>query len=223
MRVDVEPLCDRPLCDYHHVRGYKTGSGGLSTRVGIVGIMSEGADRESMGDGGEDPVAGGRVVASRESARGLEYGPLFHLGGGGGADVAIEVNGEGKESEVRMPGNLITIFVDLPAFAASDDVSAVLGGCRYDCTVDRETGSIFRVILNPNVGRPPVVRVEDLTAGVDGGPACGDGAVADRISEEVVSALCVSGGLDAGECMLAEGVQECPRSVPRWDRTSKRN
>ena len=187
----------------------------------VVGTdVTESGGGEGVGDRGEHPIAGGREVAGGESAGGLERGPILHLGGGGGADVAVEVDGEGEETEMRVTRDLITVLLDLPAFATRHDVGAVTHGRGHDRTVDRETGPELWMSLHPHVRRPASVRVKDLTAGAGGGPAGGRRAITDCGGEGIVAPLGVTSGLEAGEGVLTERVEVRPRTLPRT-RTSR--
>ena len=184
--------------------------------------VTESGSGEGVSDGGEDPIAGGRVVACREAAGGMECSPLPHLGCGGGADVAVEIDGEGEEAEVRVTSNLIAILVGLSSFATRHDISAVLRRGGDDCAIDRETGTELRVSFDPDVGRSALVGIEDLARGAGGGPAGGRSTIADCGRERVVAPLCVTGGLKAGECVLTERVEVRPRTLTRT-RTSRRS
>lgn len=136
----------------------------------------------------------------------------------------MKIDREWEEAEVGMTGNLIAIFVGLATFTTGHDISAVLRGCGDDGTVDSETGREFGVSFNPNVSRSSLVRVEDLASGAGGGPAGGDGAIADGGGEGVVAALGVPGGLEASESMLAKGVEASPRTESRTlTQTSRRS
>lgn len=184
--------------------------------------VTESGGGEGVGDGGEDPIAGGRVVAGRETPCGMESGPLPHLGGGGGADVAVEVDREGKEAEMRVTSNLIAILVGLSSFATRHDVSAVSRSGGDDGAVDRKPRAESWMLFNPDVCRSTSMGVEYLAAGAGSGPAGGRGAIADGGGQYVMTPLCVAGRLKAGEGVLPERVEARPRTLT-LARTSRRS
>lgn len=169
--------------------------------------VTEGGGREGVSNGGEDPLACSRVVAGREAASGMESGPLPHLGGGGGADVAVKVDGEGEEAEVWVASNLIAVLVGLSSFAARHDIRAVSRCGGDDSAVNGKTGEESWMSFNPDVSRSTLVGVEDLAGGAGGGPAGSRGAITDCSGQDVVTPLSVTGGLEAGEGVLAERVE----------------